>query len=79
MTHILPVCNLAELREEIADTDRALDRLLLARSVSSDAEVRRWESVQGRREYLARLREQESAMAQSGKPDERATGDTDAG
>ncbi len=62
MTYILPLCNLAEIREEIADTDRALDRLLLARSVSPAAEVRRFEGVQGRRAYLARLREQESVM-----------------
>ncbi len=72
MTHILPLCSLTEIREEISDTDRALDRLLLARSVSPAAEARRLEGVQGRRAYLARLREQESAMVQSGKPDVRA-------
>lgn len=66
--HSMPVCTLAELEEEIVDVRRALERARDRVPVSEQARVRRLESVQGLREWLADLTAQRESMDTETRP-----------
>lgn len=54
----LPLCSPAELAAEIADTERTIDRAILAVPVSPDAAARRLERLAGLYAWREHLQEQ---------------------